>query len=287
MAAETGLFKKEDLARGREVEFVVMFGYSIKKLMEALGVTRKIPKVAGTVLKTYKASGTLEDGKVGEGELIPLSHYTVEAVSYKEIELKKWRKATSAEAIIEKGYDQAVEMTTDALLRDVQKGIRKDFFTFLATGTGTASGATFQKAIAQAWGQLQVKFEDDEIEAVYFMNPLDAADYLGDATIITQNAFGMSYVENFLGLGTVIFNSSVTKGKIYATAKQNLVLYYIPVNGADLSEAFTFTSDATGLIGIHEAPDYPHMTAEDVVASGLTLFAERIDGVIISSIVGA
>ena len=287
MAAETGLIKKEDLARAREVEFVEMFGYSIKKLMEALGVTRKIPKVAGTVLKTYKASGTLEDGKVEEGELIPLSHYTVEAVSYKEIELKKWRKATSAEAIIEKGYDQAVEMTTDALLRDVQKGIRKDFFTFLATGTGTASGATFQKAIAQAWGQLQVKFEDDEIEAVYFMNPLDAADYLGDATIITQNAFGMSYVENFLGLGTVIFNSSVTKGKIYATAKQNLVLYYIPVNGADLSEAFTFTSDATGLIGIHEAPDYPHMTAEDVVASGLTLFAERIDGVIISSIVGA
>jgi hypothetical protein len=287
MAGETGLIKKEDLARAREVEFVEMFGYSIKKLMEALGVTRKIPKVAGTVLKTYKASGTLEDGKVGEGELIPLSHYTVEAVSYKEIELKKWRKATSAEAIIEKGYDQAVEMTTDALLRDVQKGIRKDFFTFLATGTGTASGATFQKAIAQAWGQLQVKFEDDEIEAVYFMNPLDAADYLGDATIITQNAFGMSYVENFLGLGTVIFNSSVTKGKIYATAKQNLVLYYIPVNGADLSEAFTFTSDATGLIGIHEAPDYPHMTAEDVVASGLTLFAERIDGVIISSIVGA
>lgn len=287
MAAETGLIKKEDLARAREVEFVEMFGYSIKKLMEALGVTRKIPKVAGTVLKTYKASGTLEDGKVGEGELIPLSHYTVEAVPYKEIELKKWRKATSAEAIIEKGYDQAVEMTTDALLRDVQKGIRKDFFTFLATGTGTASGATFQKAIAQAWGQLQVKFEDDEIEAVYFMNPLDAADYLGDATIITQNAFGMSYVENFLGLGTVIFNSSVTKGKIYATAKQNLVLYYIPVNGADLSEAFTFTSDATGLIGIHEAPDYPHMTAEDVVASGLTLFAERIDGVIISSIVGA
>lgn len=287
MAAETGLIKKEDLARAREVEFVEMFGYSIKKLMEALGVTRKIPKVAGTVLKTYKASGTLEDGSVGEGELIPLSHYTVEAVSYKEIELKKWRKATSAEAIIEKGYDQAVEMTTDALLRDVQKGIRKDFFTFLATGTGTASGATFQKAIAQAWGQLQVKFEDDEIEAVYFMNPLDAADYLGDATIITQNAFGMSYVENFLGLGTVIFNSSVTKGKIYATAKQNLVLYYIPVNGADLSEAFTFTSDATGLIGIHEAPDYPHMTAEDVVASGLTLFAERIDGVIISSIVGA
>lgn len=284
MAAEDNLIKKADLAKTREIEFVEMFGYNVKKLMEALGVTRKIPKSAGTVLKTYKASGTLEAGTVAEGDLIPLSHYKVDAVSYTEITLKKWRKATSAEAIIERGYDQAVEMTTDEMLRDVQKGIRKDFFNFLATGTGTATGETFQKALAHAWGQLQVLFEDDEIEAVYFMNPLDAADYLGDATISTQSAFGMSYLENFMGLGTVIFNSSVPKGKIYATAKSNIILYYIPVNGADLSYNFAFTSDDTGLIGIHEEPDYKHMTAEDVVTSGLTLFAERIDGVVVASI---
>lgn len=239
--------------------------------MEALGVTRKISKVAGTVLKTYKATGTLQDGAVAEGDLIPLSKYEVKPTAYKEIVLKKWRKATSAEAIIERGYDQAVEMTTDAMLRDVQKGVRKDFFDFLATGTGVANGTGLQATLAQAWGQLQVKFEDDEIETVYFVNPLDAADYLATASISTQTAFGMSYVENFLGLGTVIFNSSVPKGKIYATAKQNIVLYYIPVNGADLSEAFSFTSDETGLIGIHEEADYSHMTAEDVVTSGLTL----------------
>lgn len=280
MAAEVNLIKKEDLKRAREIEFVELFGYSVKKLMEALGVTRKIPKTAGTVLKTYKATGTLQDGAVDEGELIPLSKYKVDPVSYKEIVLKKWRKATSAEAIVEKGYDQAVEMTTDAMLRDVQKGVRKDFFDFLDTGTGEATGVGLQATLAQAWGQLQVKFEDDEIQAVYFVNPLDAADYLATASISTQTAFGMSYVENFLGLGTVIFNSSVPKGKIYATAKQNIVLYYIPVNGADLENAFDFTSDATGLIGIHEEADYSHMTAEDVIASGLTLFAEYIDGVV-------
>ena len=100
-----------------------MFGYSIKKLMEALGVTRKIAKQAGTVLKSYKATGTLEDGAVAEGETIPLSKYKTEAVNYKEITLKKWRKATSAEAITDRGYDQAVEMTTDEMLKDVQKGI--------------------------------------------------------------------------------------------------------------------------------------------------------------------
>lgn len=287
MAADPKLIKKADLARVREIEFTEMFGYSIKKLMEALGVTRKIPKQAGTMLKSYKATGTLESGAVAEGDTIPLSKYKTEAANYKEITLKKWRKATSAEAITDRGYEQAVEMTTDEMLKDVQKGIRKDFFDFLATGTGTASGATFQAALAQAWGQLQVLFEDDEIGAVYFMNPLDVADYLATANITLQTAFGMTYVENFIGLGTVILNSSVPKGKIYATAKDNIVLYYIPVNGADLGEVFDFTTDATGYIGIHEEPDYTNMTASDTVINGMALFAERTDGIVVASITPA
>lgn len=284
MAADEKLIKKADLARVREIEFVETFGYSVKKLVEALGVTRKIAKQAGTVLKTYKASGTLEDGKVGEGETIPLSKYQVEATTYKELVLKKWRKETTAEAITERGYDQAVEMTTDEMLRDVQKGIRKDFFDFIKTGEGTATGAGFQAALAQAWGKLQTLFEDDEIGAVYFINPLDVADYLATANITMQTAFGMSYIENFLGLGTVILNSSVEKGKIYATAKNNIVLYYIPTNGADLNEAFSFTTDETGYIGIHEEADYTKMTAFDTVISGMVLFAERMDGIVISTI---
>lgn len=287
MAAEANLIKSADLAKVREVEFTYTFGESIKKLMEALGVTRKVAKQAGTVLKAYKATGTLQDGNVAEGDLIPLSKYVTEPVAFDEITLKKWRKATSAEAIIEKGYGQAVTMTTDAMLKDVQKAVRKNFFDFLATGTGVASGATFQATLAQAWGQLQVLFEDDEIRAVYFMNPLDVADYLATANISLQNAFGMTYVKDFLGLGTVIFNSSVPKGKIYATAADNIVLYYIAVNGADLGEAFNFTSDATGLIGIHETPDYTNMTASDTVVSGLVLFAERLDGIVVGTITGA
>ena len=286
MAAEANLIKKEDLTRAREIDFTYRFGESIKKLMEALGVTRKIPKQAGTVLKAYKATGTLQDGNVAEGDLIPLSKYVTEPVNFEEIVLKKWRKATSAEAIIEKGYNQAVVMTKDAMLKDIQKGIRKGFFDFIATGKGKAEGATFQATLANAWGQLQVLFEDDEVQSVYFMNPLDVADYLATANISLQNAFGMTYVKDFLGLGTVIFNSSVPKGKIFATAADNLVLYYIPVNGADLNEAFEFTSDATGLIGIHETPDYTNMTASDTVVSGIVLFAERIDGVVVGTIAG-
>ena len=284
--AETNLIKKADLAKAREIEFTYNFSENVRKLMEALGVTRKIAKQAGTVLKAYKAVGTLEDGDVAEGEVIPLSKYTTEPVTFGELTLKKWRKATSAEAIVERGYDQAVEMTTDRMLRDVQKAIRTDLFSFLATGTGEASGVDMQSALAQAWGQLQVKYEDDAIQAVYFVNPLDIADYLGAAQITTQTAFGMTYVEDFLGLGTVIMNASVPKGKIYATAKENIVLYYIPVNGADLGEAFDFTSDETGYIGIHETPDYTNMTASDTVVNGMVFFAERIDGVVVGTIAG-
>lgn len=284
--AENNLIKKADLARAREIEFTYMFSENVRKLIEALGVTRKVAKQAGTVLKAYKATGVLESGDVAEGDTIPLSKYSTVPVTFGELTLKKWRKATSAEAIIERGYDQAVEMTTDRMLKDVQKTIRTGLFDFLATGSGEASGADLQGVLAQAWGQLQILFEDDAVEGVYFVNPLDIADYLAEASITTQTAFGMTYVEDFLGLGTVIMNASVPKGSVYATAKENIVLYYIPVNGADLGEAFEFTSDETGYIGIHETPDYTNMTASDTVVNGMVFFAERIDGVVVGTIAG-
>lgn len=282
--AENNLIKKADLARVREVEFVSMFGEDLRKLRELLGITRLIAKQAGTVLKAYKAVGVLEDGAVPEGDTIPLSKYETQPVDIGELVLNKWRKATSAEAIMERGYDQAVTMTTDKMLSDIQKEIRAKFAAFLATGTGTASGTGFQAALANAWGQLQVLFEDTSISTVYLMNPLDVASYLGTASITTQTAFGMSYVENFLGLGTVIMLSDVPKGTIYATAKENLIAYYVPANGADLNEAFTFTTDETGFIGIHEEPDYTNMTASDTVISGIILLAERLDGIVVATI---
>lgn len=281
---ETNLIKKADLARAREIDFVWQFNDGIKKLLEALGVTRKVAKQQGTTLKAYKAVGTLENGVVAEGDLIPLSKYQTVPVTFAEITLKKWRKATSAEAIIEKGYDQAHDMTSAALIKDIQKGIKNQFFSFLGTGTGAASGATFQAALAAAWAQLQILFEDTDIEAVYFMNQLDVADYLAKAQISLQQAFGMTYVENFLGLGTVIFNSKVPQGTIYATAKDNIVLYYIPVNGAGLENAFEFTSDETGYVGMHVGAVYNNMTAEDVAVSGIVLFAERLDGIVVATI---
>ena len=285
--ADANAIKSADLAKVRDVDFAERFSSGIETLMKMLGVTRKIEKKAGEVLKVYKVNGTLENGTVAEGEVIPLSKYSTSYEAIGEAELKKWRKVTTAEAISEKGYGQAVNDTNDKMLRHIQQAIRSSFVSFLGTGTGAASGANLQAAIAQSWGQMQVKFEDTAVQAVHFVNPLDIADYLATAQISTQTAFGMSYIENFLGMGTVILASDVPKGKVYTTAAENIVCYYIPVSSSDMAQAFDLTSDSTGLVGIHTGADYSNMTAETVAASGVGLFAEKIDGIVVGSITGA
>lgn len=283
-AVDAKTVKEADLAKVRDVDFTERFSKGIDTLMAMLGVTRKQEKRAGEALKVYKATGTLESGVVAEGEVIPLSKYQTTYEAIGEAVLNKWRKVTTAEAISSKGYGQAVNDTNDKMLKDIQKGVRTSFVNFLATGTGKAAGTGLQATLAQAWGQLQVLFEDTSVQSVYFMNPLDVADYLGGAQISTQTAFGMSYIENFLGLGTVILASDVPKGKLYATAAENIVLYYIPVTSADMAQAFDLTSDATGLIGIHTGPTYDKLSAETVATSGVGLFAEKLDGIVVGTI---
>ena len=221
---------------------------------------------------------------MAEGETIPLSKYKVVATDYKEITLKKWRKATSAENITTYGFNQAVNITTEEMLHDVQRGIRSNFFKFLATGTGKTKGANLKKVLAKNMGKLLVLFDTDEVSAVHFVNPETVYDYLGDQEITTQSAFGMTYVKNFLGYGTLFMNASVPEGNVFSTVAENVVLYYIAVNGADLGEAFNFASDDTGYIGIHEVADYDNLTCKDTVVSGMELFAEKLDGVIVGTV---
>ena len=275
----------------REVDFVGQFDHtSLAPLVDVLGVTRKIPMMEGTTLYVYSTTGELQDGNVPEGEIIPLSKYKTEKKPVGEITLHKWRKAVSAEAIKKSGYNAAVIDTDKALLRDVQKGVRTRLFNFLNSeiaGSTTANGADLQAALADAWGQLQVKFEDDSAEAVYFCNPQDVAAYLGAAQITTQNAFGMNYVHDFLGLGTVIMTSRIAKGTFVATAKENFILYYLTMNG-DLATAFNLTADELGYIGIKSGyQNEARAQIESLVMDGLEFMVEYAEGVIKGTIGGA
>jgi hypothetical protein len=95
-----------------------------------------------------------------------------------------------------------------------------------------------------------------------------------------QNLFGMKYIEDFLGLGSVITNSNVPKGTYYATAKENLVMYYVNVATSELARAFELTTDETGYIGINEYPDKDTARVMDLVMSGVTFFPERMDDIV-------
>lgn len=282
--AETNLTKAAQMSKVREVDFVNRFTHnSLAKLIEVLGVTRKIPMMEGTTMYVYTTSGTLQSGAVPEGEVIPLSQYATTKTAVGEITLNKYRKAVSAEAIKKSGYDAAVNDTDAALLRDVQKAIRTSFFTLLngtITGSTSATGVGLQAALANAWGKLQVKFEDDTAEAVYFLNPTDVSAYLGGAAITVQNVFGMNYIENFLGLGTAILTSQVTAGTFIATAKENLVMYYLTMNG-DIARAFDLTADELGYIGISSGyQNKERAQIESLVMDGIQFFVEYAAGVI-------
>lgn len=284
--AETNLTVADDMKKIREVDFVNQFTHSsLAKLIEVLGVTRKIPMMEGTTMYVYSMTGELaNNGAVAEGEVIPLTEIQQTKTPVGEITLKKWRKGVSAEAIKKSGYQTAVVETDAKLLSLVQQGVRSDLFSFLnGTITGATTGITgvgLQAALAAAWGQLQVLFEDDTAQAVYFVNPLDIADYLGKANITVQTAFGMNYVEDFLGLGTVIMSSRITQGTFIATAKENLIMYYLTMNG-DVAQAFNLTADELGYIGINSGyQNNERAQIESLVMDGIQFLVEYAAGVV-------
>lgn len=284
MGALDNLTTAEDMKRIREVDFVQQFTHSsLAKLIEVLGVTRKIPMMEGTTMYVYTMSGTLASGSVSEGDVIPLTEIEQAKTPVGEITLKKWRKGVSAEAIKKSGYQTAVRDTDAKLLSLVQNSVRSDLFGFLngtITGSTSVTGVGLQAALAAAWGKLQVLFEDDTAQAVYFVNPLDIADYLGKANISVQTAFGMNYVEDFLGLGTVIMSSRITQGTFVATAKENIIMYYLTMNG-DVAEAFGLTADELGYIGIASGiKNTERAQIESLVMDGIQFLVEYAAGVV-------
>ncbi len=71
-AVDKKTVKSALLTKVRDVDFTERFSTSIETLMKMLGTTRKIEKKVGEVLKAYKVKGTLEDGKVAEGEVVEI-----------------------------------------------------------------------------------------------------------------------------------------------------------------------------------------------------------------------
>ena len=272
--------------QAREVDFVTRFNKNWDALRNIMGIMRPIKKSAGTKLTSYKTTVTLQSGNVGEGEEVPYSLAQVEPVAYGDITIEKYKKAVSIEAVAKYGADVAVEKTDDEFLNQLQNLVLGKFYTFLNTGSLTGAETTWQMALAMAKGKVLNKFASMNktvTDVVGFANILDAYQYVGAANITVQTAFGISYVENFLGYKTLFLlpENYIARGKVIATPVENIDLYYIDPSESDykkLGLEFRVQGE-TNLIGFHVIGNYDTVVGESLAIMGMTLWAEYLDGI--------
>ena len=272
-----------DKFKEKSVDFTYRFEKSLKDFQQAIGVSNLMPVTEGMTIKLYNGMDVeLADGDVAEGDLIPLSKVTPKVEETKEIKLKKYRKATSGEAIQKYGLDQAIDKTDAALVKEIQKNVRKELFTLIQSGSAQTNlnpANGLQGALATAWGSLQTVFEDDAIKTVVFANPIDIAQAVADKQMSLENAFGLQYYTDLTG--TIVFSTTqVEKGTIYATAAENLVIAYIPAGTSELGRSFALTSDNTGFLGMTHFLHHETLTHQTLLVSGVLMFPERLDGVV-------
>ena len=292
MAVKANLIMTNDIqVKAREIDFVTRFERNWEHLREILGIMRPIKKTPGAVLKSKYAEGTLQNGNVGEGEEIPYSKFVVKEKPYAEMTIEKYAKAVSIEAIKDHGYENAVQMTDDEFLFQLQTNVTERFYNYLKTGTLSFTETTFQMALAMAKGRVENKFKQmhrNVTGVVGFVNILDVYEYIGAAGISIQNQFGFQYVKDFLGFNTIFLlsDSEILRGTVIATPAENIILYYVDPNESDFAKAgLVYTvSGETNLIGFHTQGNYHTAVSESFAIMGLTLFAEYIDAVAVGTI---
>ena len=292
MAAKADLITTNYIqVTAREIDFVTRFERNWQHLRDILGIMRPIKKQPGAVLKSKYAEGTLQSGKVAEGEEIPYSKFVVKEKPYAEMTIEKYAKAVSIEAIKDHGYENAVQMTDDEFLFQLQTDVTGRFYDYLKTGTLTSTETTFQMALAMAKGRVENKFKQmhrNVTGVVGFVNILDVYEYLGAAEITIQNQFGFQYMKDFMGFNTIFLlsDSEIPRGQVIATPVENIVLYYVDPNESDFARAgLVYTvSGETNLIGFHTQGNYHTAVSEAFAVMGLTLFAEYIDAIAVITI---
>lgn len=292
MAAKANLTKSENVeVAAREIDFVTRFSRNWEHLREIMGIMRPIRKQPGAVLKSKTASVTLQSGSVGEGEEIPYSQAQIIETPYAEMQVEKFAKAVSIEAIKDHGYDVAVGMTDEAFLFELQDNVVARFYAYLNTGTLKSQETTWQRALAMAKGNVINKFKQMHrtcTQIVGFVNVLDLYDYLGDASVTIQSDFGFQYIQNFMGYGTVFLlsDADIPRGRVIATPVENINLYYIDPSDSDFARAGLVyrTAGETRLIGFHTQGNYNTAVSESFALMGMTLFAEYLDGIAVADI---
>lgn len=268
-----------EIAGAASIDFAASYATDYTNLKQVLNAANWQVLPVGTALQTRDVSATLQDGNVAEAAEITASTFS-RVTSLTALTYKKYRALVGFETIQTAGLPAVAH--EDAVLRaKIQGDLKGIFATALTqTGTGTATGTDFQKACANAWAALNTVRDGYASTPVFFCSPTTAAGYLGSAAITVQTAFGLSYITNFLGMGTLIVLPGLTNAKVYATAQENLVIASADVQGIGAG----FTTDESGIVAVKHAPKDENAAMQIVVLGGAAVVPEFLSHIIVATI---
>lgn len=293
MAAPANIIDKAAVNTALSREFIENFEQENDRLLELLstGAYAVETMPANTQLYQLKVTGELTETKTDdassgtkyiEGDLVALSKYKTTKTALGTVDVEPYRKMTSAAAILAGGYEQSVLRTDAKMASHLRAKAISRYFSFLANGTGTATGTGLQAALAYSDAALQDKMEDygdDGGTMVHFVNRQDAAAYLATAPVTVQNLYGMTYLESFLGVTGVFLTNKIASGTMYTTCKENIRVFGLDF--AELAKAgLDYETDSQGLIGVYHQPVRDHVSTETGACLGMTIVPEVTDYIV-------
>lgn len=294
MAVLTNTVLAEDTVEALNIEFVNRFAGEANQLNKVFGIATPEVRPAGTTLYQYKVTGALNDAATDdsssgiayvEGDEVALSHYKVEKEPVGTLEFRPYRKLTTFAAIQKGGIENAIMREDNKMMADIRNALVSQFFG--ANGIMTTTGVTpvdskytinnLQAALAYVDATLEDALETNRDSAdrlIHFVNPFDIAGYLAKASVSTQTAFGMTYLESFLGVQNIVVTNKVAAGKVRVTPVENIRMYGIDF-GTAAQAGLGYTTSENGLIGVNHETDYSRVSVATNVLVGMTLMIEK------------
>lgn len=288
MAVEANTNLAADFGTIKSIDFVNLFSDRFDQLRELLGISRIIDLPADRELVTYKWATDLKDGKVAEGETIPLSKVTRVKDKTHTLEMQKYRRNVTAEAIARHGKATAVDRANDEILYAIAGELRANYFTLLGKSTTKVKGDNYKQAFARSIGKAKSFQAFSGHQLVTFVNSMDVYEYLGDTNTFVgadgNGVFGFELLTGFLGQKFVIALPEVPEGTIYTTAVSNLQLARLDLQASGLKGTIIDYTDVNNIIGVAHDRKTENASLDALFLLSTVLFAEVPEGVVMATV---
>lgn len=268
----------------------------VNRLKKDFGDFRRVfgilsPRPSRGTVEIYGSTVTRGGKQPEPGAIIPRTKVERKKLRDVPFDIDPAVTTTPAQTIAKVGRTVAVGMTDQAFVEDLKAKKRDELFTQMfsvATPTEAKQGTGLQGALAYSRSGARKYFEDISITPISFVSEDDWANYAATAPVpvSTPTVFGLTYVQNFLGTGTVVIHPRCPVGYVYTTAQENLNCAYLS-NSGDLASTFGLTFDDMGLVGITHQIAADRASVDTLAITGLMFYMEDESGMVRSKIAGA